>query len=128
MPKPTPSCIRSTRTCARDESDRAELKRILRAGRVYGDQRIAAMNAFLRPPLRPEAVERILIHLDRQSPPSRFKAYGPRLVPFFNYLQAAYVLCEDGRLSADAVVRVSPPPSSCATASTRAPWHEATWT
>jgi hypothetical protein len=51
-------------------------------------------------------VDRILIHLDRQTPPSEFDVYGARLVPFYNYFQAALVLHEDGRLSADAVLRV----------------------
>ena len=56
---------------------------------------------------RGAAVARILIHLDRQSPPSDFAPYGPRVVPFYNYLQAAFVLEEDGRLPPAAVVRVA---------------------
>jgi hypothetical protein len=52
-------------------------------------------------------VERILIHLDRQSPPSDFALYGSRVVPFFNYLQAAFVMVEDGHLPAAAIVRVA---------------------
>ena len=32
--------------------------------------------------------------------PDDFRAYGPRVVPFYNYLQAAFVLHEDGRLGA----------------------------
>lgn len=52
-------------------------------------------------------VERIFIHLDRRSPPRRFERYGPRLVPIYNYFQAALVLYEDRRLAADAVVRVA---------------------
>lgn len=82
------------------------LKRILRAGQVYADQRAIVLRLHAR--LRPgSAVERILIHLDRQTPPSRFDAYGDRLVPFYNYLQAAFVLCEDGRLPGSAVLRVA---------------------
>lgn len=84
----------------------ASLKKIMRAGRVYKDQRDTCLR--LLPELRQgPTVERILIHLDRQSPPSRFDAYGGRVVPFYNYLQAAFVLCEDGRLNGEAVLRVA---------------------
>jgi hypothetical protein len=51
-------------------------------------------------------VERILIHLEGQTPPDDFRIYGARVVPFYNYLQAAFVVHEDGRLPADAVLRV----------------------
>ncbi len=53
-----------------------------------------------------KVVDRILIHLDKQTPPGDFDVYGPRLVPFYNYFQAALVLHEDARISADAVLRV----------------------
>lgn len=86
--------------------DAKDLRRILKAGRVYSDERAACLR-YLADIRRGPAVERILIHLDRQSPPSRFDAYGPRVVPFYNYLQAAFVLCEDGRLSGPSVLRVA---------------------
>ena len=54
-----------------------------------------------------EAVARIFIHLDRRSPTSRFDRYGARLVPVYNYFQAAMVMFEDGQLSSPAVVRVA---------------------
>ncbi|MDB4964772.1 MAG: hypothetical protein JWN44_461 [Myxococcales bacterium] len=54
-----------------------------------------------------EAVQRIFIHLDRRSPTSRFDRYGARLVPVFNYFQAAMVMFEDEQLTAPAVVRVA---------------------
>ena len=54
-----------------------------------------------------EVVERILIHLDRQSSPTDFRIFGPRVVPFYNYLQAAFVLHEDGRIPARSVLRVA---------------------
>jgi hypothetical protein len=86
--------------------DAAQLKRILRAGRVYSDQRALCLRRL--PEVRnDETVERILIHLEGQTPPSRFDGYGRRLVPFYNYLQAGFVLCEDGRLSGDAVLRIA---------------------
>jgi hypothetical protein len=86
--------------------DGATLRRILRAGSVYADQRAACLD--LLPRLRiGSVVDRILIHLEGQSPPSHFESYGRRLVPFYNYLQAAFVLCEDGRISPVSVLRVA---------------------
>ncbi len=86
--------------------DSVMLKRILAAGRVYSDvqaQCLQALGSIRRSPMQ----RRILIHLERQTPPSRFNAYGSRVVPFYNYLQAAFVLGEDGVLEADAVLRVA---------------------
>jgi hypothetical protein len=85
---------------------RAVLQRVLERGKVYDDQAEICLRAF-------EAIEhgpvvgRILIHLDRQTPPSKFSDYGPRVVPFYNYLQAAFVLAEDGCISAAAALRVA---------------------
>lgn len=84
----------------------ALLDKILRAGDVYPDQHEAILNTLQSITTGP-VVHRILIHLDRQSPPSHFEAYGPRVVPFFNYLQAALVLLEDGRLPAVSVLDVA---------------------
>ncbi len=86
--------------------DRSALIEILRKGRVYPDQRELCLSGFHRLRIG-RAVARILIHLDRQSPPSTFDAYGPRVVPFYNYLQAALVLAEDGRLGGRAVMEVA---------------------
>ncbi len=86
--------------------NRFDLERILDAGQVYSDIRTQCLDAL--PVLkRGPVVERILIHLDRQTPPSRFVDYGPRVVPFYNYLQAAFVLAEDGRIDGAAVLRVA---------------------
>lgn len=52
-------------------------------------------------------VERVLIHLERQSAPSDFKVFGPRVVPFYNYLQAAFVLFDDGRIPPEALFRIA---------------------
>ena len=52
-------------------------------------------------------VERILIHLEQQTPPGDFQVYGTRVVPFYNYLQAAFVVHEDERLPAQGVLRVA---------------------
>jgi hypothetical protein len=88
------------------EVDSAVLGEVMREGDCYDDdisdaQRFAS---YIQPGL---VVERILIHLDRQSRPTDFDEYGPRVVPFYNYLQAAFVLNEDDRLCAHAVLRVA---------------------
>jgi hypothetical protein len=86
--------------------DRALLKRVLQQGHAYSDQVVRCLDAVARLSHGP-VVERILIHLERQTPPSDFNPYRPRLVPFYNYLQAAFVLAEDGRIGAAAVLRVA---------------------
>jgi hypothetical protein len=83
-----------------------ELLTVLRRGRVYEDVVADTMNVA-RALDHGEVVERILIHLERQTPPDEFRTYGPRIVPFYNYLQAAFVLLEDGRLGPEAVLRVA---------------------
>jgi hypothetical protein len=82
------------------------LGRVLHTGRVYDDQIEICLSSLARIE-HTTAVERILIHLDLQTPPSRFEDFGQRVVPFYNYLQAAFVLAEDGRLDARAVLRVA---------------------
>jgi len=78
---------------------------VMQADRCHEDEITDAMNAIRRIELG-AVVDRILIHLDRQTPPSDFDEYGGRLVPFYNYFQAALVMHEDGLLSADALLRV----------------------
>lgn len=81
------------------------LEQILATGHTYRDvaERTLALAARLlaRAPLGPV---HILVHLERQSPPSRFAAFGARLVPFHNYVQASLLLCEWGYLDAHAVL------------------------
>jgi hypothetical protein len=81
------------------------LVEICERGRVYPDV-MQTLAEDARTIDRFEAVERILIHLEGQTPPDNFRVYGARVVPFYNYLQAAFVVHEDGRLPADAVLRV----------------------
>jgi hypothetical protein len=80
--------------------------RVLQRGRVYEDVVAETVDA-VRTIQHGDVVERILIHLERQTPPDDFRTYGPRVVPFYNYLQAAFVLQEDQRLGADGVLRVA---------------------
>src|SRR4051812_14322386 len=84
----------------------AELEAIMIRAQAYKDA-VADALRYARLVEKTDAVDRILIHLDRQSPPSDFAPYGRRVVPFYNYLQAAFVLGEDGRLPPAAVVRVA---------------------
>jgi hypothetical protein len=53
-----------------------------------------------------DVVRRIFINLERRTPPGRFRAFGPRLVPTFNYFQTALVLHREGLLPLDAVAVV----------------------
>jgi hypothetical protein len=86
--------------------ERGDLERTLQLARCYPDAR-ERIHAALReiPPF--DAVRRIFINLDRRTPPTHLAAYGHRLVPIYNYFQAALVLGEQGDLSPDAVIRVA---------------------
>lgn len=75
-------------------------------GRVYDDV-LEDVVRCVRLVKGASVVERILIHLEQQTPPGDFAIYGTRVVPFYNYLQAAFVVHEDGRLSPQGVLRVA---------------------
>ncbi len=79
---------------------------ICQAGEVYPDTRDAIL-ASAQSVLRAPAVERILIHLEARTPPSEFADFGSRVVPFYNYAQAAFVLLADGRLDGVGALRVA---------------------
>jgi hypothetical protein len=91
--------------------ERELLEEILARANVYDDdaQRAVTLAEALPKAENGEAraVSRIFINLDRRSPTARFDRYGRRVVPVFNYFQAAMVLFEDGQLSAPSVVRVA---------------------
>jgi hypothetical protein len=55
----------------------------------------------------PQAVRRIFINLARRTPPAKLQAFGPRLVPTFNYFQTAVVLAADGVLDRTGVTDVA---------------------
>jgi len=83
----------------------AELDRVLSLAGVYPDSRRSIFEAL--DSLEPSrTVERVIIHLDRKSPPVRFEAYGRRVVPVYNYFQAALVLHADGRMREKSVHRL----------------------
>ncbi|HEY0477612.1 MAG TPA: hypothetical protein VGD37_08805, partial [Kofleriaceae bacterium] len=83
-----------------------DLERVLVASRAYDDDAVRILDLARRAP-KHAAVNRIFIHLDRRSAPVGFRHYGPRLVPVFNYFQAALVLYGDHVLSARQVIFVA---------------------
>ncbi len=83
-----------------------DLERVLVASRAYDDDAVRILDLARRVP-KHDAVNRLFIHLDRRSAPVGFRHYGPRLVPVFNYFQAALVLYSDRVLSARQVIFVA---------------------
>jgi hypothetical protein len=83
-----------------------DLERVLVASRAYDDDALRILDLARRVP-KHDAVNRLFIHLDRRSAPVGFRHYGPRLVPVFNYFQAALVLYSDRVLSARQVIFVA---------------------
>ncbi len=49
---------------------------------------------------------RILIHLDRKSPPKRFEKYKSRVLPFYNYFQATIILYRDNLVGIGSILVV----------------------
>jgi hypothetical protein len=84
----------------------ADLERVLVASRAYEDDAARCLQ-LARDIVKTPAVRRMFIHLDRRSPPLGFRRFGPRLVPVFNYFQAALVLYQDHVLSARQVIFVA---------------------
>ena len=68
--------------------------------------RLVEIRALARRLPTEDAVRRIFIHLERRTPPGRFRGFGARLVPTFNYFQTALVLHEEGMVPLAAVVAV----------------------
>ncbi len=84
----------------------ALLAEICKRGRLYDDVLDTTLFRARSVPREKGRVARILIHLERQTSPDLFSGYGLRVVPFYNYLQAAFLCQEDGILSATSVLRV----------------------
>ncbi|MEO8701426.1 MAG: phosphatase domain-containing protein, partial [Kofleriaceae bacterium] len=84
----------------------ADLERVLIASRAYEDDTARILELARRVP-KHAAVNRMFIHLDRKSPPLGFHRFGARLVPVYNYFQAAMVLYQDKVLSARQVIFVA---------------------
>tara|TARA_R110002096_G_scaffold350395_2_gene543513 strand:+ start:98575 stop:99606 length:1032 start_codon:yes stop_codon:yes gene_type:complete len=75
-----------------------QLRECLNAAQAYPDQieRTMALAEHLHG--TGDAVQRILIHLEKRSPTESFQHFGQRLVPVYNYLQASLVMYEDDLL------------------------------
>jgi hypothetical protein len=86
--------------------DKKTLGRILHASRAYDDQRDETL-ALADRITTGDAVRRIIILLDRRTPTARFDRFGPRLVPVYNYFQAAIILYRDGQLVARDVMSIA---------------------
>jgi hypothetical protein len=86
--------------------DGDQLAEVMRIGGCYEDDISDTVRfaSYIEPG---PVVEHILIHLERQTSPYDFDHYGSRVVPFYNYLQAACVLYESGRLPPRSVLRVA---------------------
>ncbi len=85
--------------------DEKVVRQVLEAAEVYPDDIDRVLTRWASIPAA-DPVRRIFINLDRLSPPASFAKYGPRVVPIFNYFQAALVLMGDKHLTAPQVVRV----------------------
>jgi hypothetical protein len=83
-----------------------DLERVLVASRAYDDDANRILELARQVP-KGDIVRRLFIHLDRRSPSLGFSRFGPRLVPVFNYFQAALVLYEDRVLTARQVIFVA---------------------
>jgi hypothetical protein len=86
--------------------DRAVVHDVLEAIRV-DPVRIAEVKRLLGEHDPADVVRRIYINLERRTPPAHFHAFGPRLVPAFNYFQTAASLHADGLLDRESVVAVA---------------------
>lgn len=82
-----------------------ELLRMLEVERRTLARVVEAATALAASPATP--VERIYINLERRTPPERFRAFGPRLVPAFNYFQTGASLFEQAILDVPAVVGIA---------------------
>lgn len=79
--------------------------RVLESAEVYSDDIERVIKVWKSLP-QADPVRRIFINLDRLTPPAAFAHYGPRVVPIFNYFQAALVLMGDKHLAAPQVLKV----------------------
>ncbi len=88
--------------------DDQEMVRVMKAASAYPDAIDACLRSLRTLEFeRAEAVDRVFIHLDRRTPPAFFRPFGSRVVPVFNYFQAALVLFADQHLDARGVVTVT---------------------
>ncbi|MBX3270426.1 MAG: hypothetical protein KF729_09210 [Sandaracinaceae bacterium] len=82
------------------------LAEVLERAGVYEDDLPRIVRLAGKVP-RFDTTRRIFIHLDRVSAPDGFEAFGPRVCPFYNYLQPAFVLLGEGAIDPLGVLRVA---------------------
>ena len=83
------------------------LAEILEHCGLYDDDHARILDLAVRVPRGAPSVGRIFIHLDAYTPPARFAPYGVRVVPIYNYFQAAVLLFADGHFGPASVVRIA---------------------
>ena len=93
------SDILNGRVTAKDVED------VLVSVAAYPDERKRVMGLVEQIP-HSDSVLRILIHLDRRTPTATYFHYGPRVVPIYNYFQAALMFYADGDMAARDVITV----------------------
>ena len=86
--------------------DAVQFASILAACKLYRSEVDEVMSLHERLFASGDAVRRIFIHLEARSPLDRFAPYGARVVPVYNYLQAALVLHQGEVLRARDIVAV----------------------
>jgi hypothetical protein len=84
-----------------------QLSDVLRLSGLYRSetQNILQRAAAVEPVPR-GTVQRIFIHLDRRTPPGQFADFGARVVPIFNYFQAALILFGSSLLPVSSLLAV----------------------
>lgn len=90
----------------RGRIEKEELRTILVEAEVYASPIERILDLAEKVPIS-EKIRRIFIHLDRDTPPGRFRVFGPNVVPVSNYFQAAVILVGDRTLPAEGLFRVA---------------------
>ncbi len=86
--------------------DHRTLEAVLELAGVYEDELPRLVQLAGKIPSY-DVGRRIFIHLDRVSSPLGFEDFGPRVCPFYNYVQPAFVLLSQGALDPLGVLRVA---------------------
>ncbi|HEX5035275.1 MAG TPA: hypothetical protein VFW62_12420, partial [bacterium] len=90
----------------RGELDAAGLEEALAAADVPEADRRSILQAAQALPVKRGGVEKIFIHLERNSPPERFERFGSSLVPVRGAYQLAMVLAQDRLIGGDTLAAV----------------------
>lgn len=83
-----------------------ELQEFLSISGLYRADTERIVSSYMAMEPHQGRVERVFIHLDRRSPVARFSAYGWRVVPVYNYFQAAVVLFDMGMLASSSLSNI----------------------